>query len=186
MESADTRTRIRQVAIELFSAQGYEQTSLREIADRVGLTKASLYYHYPSKQALLLAVVEPLISDWRTSIEAAEALPHTPANVRHVLRLSLDTMLRHRPAASLFIRDVASILAALGPMWNDLMELSKRLHVWLAGPDPTDADRIRAVAAAETLGIALTSSALMPEIGEDEVRATLLDASASVLGLPRA
>ena len=51
----DTGARIRAVALDLFSSQGYEQTSLREIADRVGLTKASLYYHYPSKQALLLA-----------------------------------------------------------------------------------------------------------------------------------
>ncbi len=185
VESTDTRTRIRQVAIELFSGQGYEQTSLREIADRVGLTKASLYYHYPSKQALLHAVVEPLITDWRHSIEAAEALPHTPANVRAVLSTSLDTMLRHRSASALFVRDTASILAALGPAWNDLLQLSMRLHVWLAGPNPTATDRIRAVAAAETLGVALTSSTLLPEVSEDELRRTLLDTSAGVLGLRR-
>ena len=38
---SDTRERIIRVALELFSEQGYEQTSLREIADRLGVTKAA-------------------------------------------------------------------------------------------------------------------------------------------------
>ncbi len=38
MVADDTKARIRAVAMELFTAQGYEQTSLREIADRVGMT----------------------------------------------------------------------------------------------------------------------------------------------------
>ena len=41
----DTRARIQQVALEMFAEQGYERTSLREIAERLGVTKAALYYH---------------------------------------------------------------------------------------------------------------------------------------------
>ena len=45
----DTRSRVQEVALELFAEQGYEKTSLREIAERLGVTKAALYYHFKSK-----------------------------------------------------------------------------------------------------------------------------------------
>ncbi len=50
----ETRERILDVALELFNEQGYDKTSLREIAERLGVTKAALYYHFQSKQDILL------------------------------------------------------------------------------------------------------------------------------------
>ncbi|HZQ81544.1 MAG TPA: helix-turn-helix domain-containing protein [Gaiellaceae bacterium] len=50
----DTRNRILDVALELFNDQGYDATSLREIAERLGVTKAALYYHFKSKADILL------------------------------------------------------------------------------------------------------------------------------------
>lgn len=55
----DTRQRILDVASELFAEQGYDATSLREIADRMGFTKAALYYHFQSKDEILKALVQP-------------------------------------------------------------------------------------------------------------------------------
>jgi AcrR family transcriptional regulator len=49
-----TRERILDIALELFNEKGYENTSLREIAERLGTTKAALYYHFARKQDLLL------------------------------------------------------------------------------------------------------------------------------------
>jgi AcrR family transcriptional regulator len=57
--SADTRERILAVANELFIDQGYEGTSLREIADRLDITKAALYYHFRSKDEILATLLEP-------------------------------------------------------------------------------------------------------------------------------
>ena len=51
----DTRSRIQAVAVELFSEQGYDKTSLREIAERLGVTKAALYYHFKSKEDIVLS-----------------------------------------------------------------------------------------------------------------------------------
>jgi AcrR family transcriptional regulator len=48
------RERILDVALELFNEQGYDKTSLREIAERLGVTKAALYYHFERKEDLLL------------------------------------------------------------------------------------------------------------------------------------
>jgi AcrR family transcriptional regulator len=57
--SGDTRERILTVANELFIEQGYEGTSLREIADRLDITKAALYYHFRSKDEILETLLEP-------------------------------------------------------------------------------------------------------------------------------
>lgn len=54
------RDRILRVALELFTEQGYDGTSLREIAERLNVTKAALYYHFKSKEALLLSLMEEL------------------------------------------------------------------------------------------------------------------------------
>jgi AcrR family transcriptional regulator len=55
----DTRERILAVASELFTEQGYEGTSLREIADRLDITKAALYYHFRSKEEILQGLLTP-------------------------------------------------------------------------------------------------------------------------------
>ena len=47
-----------EVALGLFSEQGYDKTSLREVAEKVGVTKAALYYHFPSKEDILTELVE--------------------------------------------------------------------------------------------------------------------------------
>ncbi|HEY1570146.1 MAG TPA: TetR/AcrR family transcriptional regulator [Pseudonocardiaceae bacterium] len=49
----DTRSRIQAIALELFAEQGYEKTSLREIAERLGVTKAALYYHFRTKEDIV-------------------------------------------------------------------------------------------------------------------------------------
>ncbi len=53
---ASTRERILEVALELFVDQGYDGTSLRDIAKRLGVTKAALYYHFERKDDIFLAL----------------------------------------------------------------------------------------------------------------------------------
>ena len=72
--SGDTRQRILAVANELFIEQGYEGTSLREIADRLDITKAALYYHFRSKDDILQTLLEPfdtLLDELLQRLEAA-------------------------------------------------------------------------------------------------------------------
>ena len=54
----NTRQRIQDVALELFSERGYEKTSLREIAERLDVTKAALYYHFKSKEDIVRSFTE--------------------------------------------------------------------------------------------------------------------------------
>jgi AcrR family transcriptional regulator len=55
-EVMSTRDRILDVALDLFIAKGYDKTSLREIAEQLGFTKAALYYHFESKEDILMAL----------------------------------------------------------------------------------------------------------------------------------
>ncbi len=59
-DGSGTRERILAIALDLFVEQGYEETSLRQIAERVGVTKAALYYHFRSKDEILLTLHEPV------------------------------------------------------------------------------------------------------------------------------
>ncbi len=55
-DAPSTREQILEVALDLFTERGYGQTSLREIAERLGLTKAALYYHFSSKDEIFMAL----------------------------------------------------------------------------------------------------------------------------------
>lgn len=59
---SDTRDEILRVALELFGQGGYQKTSLRDIAERMGFTKAALYYHYQTKEALLGDLFGPVMA----------------------------------------------------------------------------------------------------------------------------
>ncbi len=52
--ATSTRERILDIALELFTEQGYDKTSLRDIAEQLGTTKAALYYHFERKEDILM------------------------------------------------------------------------------------------------------------------------------------
>ena len=56
----NTKEKIFDVALDLFSKKGYDSVSLREIAEEVGIKKSSIYSHYPSKEAILMDIFKYL------------------------------------------------------------------------------------------------------------------------------
>jgi AcrR family transcriptional regulator len=83
---SDTRQRIIEVALELFADKGYEKTALREIAERLGITKAALYYHFASKEALLAGIMESLVGPFDELVAWSEGQPRTIETRRELLR----------------------------------------------------------------------------------------------------
>jgi AcrR family transcriptional regulator len=82
---ADTRERIQSVALELFAEQGYDKTSLREIAERLDVTKAALYYHFKSKEDIVTSLVEDFFGQIDELISWGTELPCTPQARAEVL-----------------------------------------------------------------------------------------------------
>ena len=86
MRRKDMRDQILQVAFELFTRQGYDKTSLREIAERLEVTKAALYYHFTSKEEILSALVAGIPRMFDELIAWSESLPRSVESRKEILR----------------------------------------------------------------------------------------------------
>src|SRR4051794_569935 len=73
----DARSRIQKVALELFIEEGYDKTSLREIAEKLGVTKAALYYHFPTKDDIVNSLIEQRIVAVEELLAWAEEQPRS-------------------------------------------------------------------------------------------------------------
>ncbi|HEY8979777.1 MAG TPA: TetR/AcrR family transcriptional regulator [Streptomyces sp.] len=82
----NTRQRIQDVALELFAEQGYEKTSLREIAERLDVTKAALYYHFKTKEEIIVSIFDDLTKPIQELIEWGAQQPHTLETKQEIVR----------------------------------------------------------------------------------------------------
>src|SRR5690349_1998383 len=89
---ADTRSRIQEVALELFTEQGYEATSLREIAERLGVTKAALYYHFKTKDDIIASFMEDRLAALEEMIAWGRGQPRTEETRRALLQRYSDQL----------------------------------------------------------------------------------------------
>lgn len=94
---AETRREVQRVALELFTRRGFEATSLRQIADAVGINKASLYYHFSSKEDILRSLFDERGSEVEQLIEWVRTQPRSPellevAVMRWVGSFSVDKL----------------------------------------------------------------------------------------------
>src|SRR5271156_1250658 len=81
-----TRERILAVALELIAEKGFAATSTREISERLGFSKAALYYHFRTKDQLLSALLKPSIDRFSEVVEAGEKDDRPENRVRVLAR----------------------------------------------------------------------------------------------------
>ncbi len=86
----DTRSRLRELALQLFAEQGYEKTSLREIAERLGVTKAALYYYFRSKEDIVRSLVEDYFAEIDELIGWGRTQPRTAQTRAEIVSRYLD------------------------------------------------------------------------------------------------
>jgi AcrR family transcriptional regulator len=73
----DARERLLRAAVDIFDRKGYASASVREIVERAGITKPVLYYHFGSKEGILVAILEEGARQFQAAIAAAAAGPGT-------------------------------------------------------------------------------------------------------------
>jgi AcrR family transcriptional regulator len=146
---SDTRARIQQVALELFAEQGYDKTSLREIAERLDVTKAALYYHFKSKEDIVRSLVEDYFGQIDALTAWARTQPRTPQARREILSRYVSIvaggsdvfrMLHHNQAA-------VNSLAAAKERGDIFRERMTGLIEALTEPDADMTERLRAAMA---------------------------------------
>jgi AcrR family transcriptional regulator len=151
-----TRERIQSIALELFAEQGYEKTSLREIAERLGVTKAALYYHFRSKEDIVRSFVEDYRAELEQVIAWGASQPRTPETRAEILRryagivgeqLAVIRFMEQNQAA---MHTLMSDSGARKKMFRDQF---MSLCDLLAPPGAPLADRVRAITAVISIGM---------------------------------
>ena len=151
----DTRARIQQIALELFSEQGYDATSLREIAERLGVTKAALYYHFKSKEDIVASFTEDYFGQLDGLVSWAKEQPRTHATAQEVIERYIGIVMESREVFRFMERNQAMLHHSEGPEGSGgrhhrLEQFRPRMNALveaITGPDAPARSRVRVTAA---------------------------------------
>ncbi len=99
-----TRDRILDAALDVFASKGYHSTKMDEIVEQSGTSKGAIYFHFPNKERLFLALVDQFADLLERRVKAAIANEQQGmARVRIALETCLDTFGRYRRPAKLLL-----------------------------------------------------------------------------------
>src|ERR1700761_5595936 len=175
----DSRARVLQVALELFAEQGFAATSTRELSERLGFTKAALYYYFKTKDDLLAALIQPALEQLTALITQTPVRASATAR-REVLAAYIELNTSHVNLLRVLTQDPS---VARRPASATHAALEERMLQLLAGheaPDLTEQIRARAALAALRGALLHTDPGGQPDI----VRAAILAAACGALGIP--
>ncbi|WP_105970840.1 TetR/AcrR family transcriptional regulator [Streptomyces geranii] len=145
----DTRQRIQDVALELFAEQGYEKTSLREIAERLDVTKAALYYHFKTKEEIIVSLFEDLTKPIQDLIDWGRRQPHTLATKQEIVRRYSEALSEAAPLFRFMQENQATVRdLSIGDMFKTRMLDMREIII---DPDAPLVDQVRCVSAMFTL-----------------------------------
>ncbi|MGN6682220.1 MAG: TetR/AcrR family transcriptional regulator [Streptosporangiaceae bacterium] len=106
-ESADRHDQILVAAAQLFARKGVAATTVREIADEVGILSGSLYHHFDSKEAMVDEILAPYLKDLGDACQRAIARPADPrAKLRDLIAACLCVVEAHPHATEIYQSDV--------------------------------------------------------------------------------
>jgi TetR/AcrR family transcriptional regulator, cholesterol catabolism regulator len=106
------RLEILDTAAHLFRIKGYAGTSLQDVANAIGITKAAIYYHFQSKDDLLFEMHERIIRESLMRVRRIVAGHDSPAmKMQRILRSHIDTLLKNLDANVVFQRETGQLPA---------------------------------------------------------------------------
>lgn len=175
-----TRARMKRTALALFTEHGYGGASIAMIAAALGLTKAAVTYHFPTKEDLLAAVVAPAFSDLDTFFTEVGSEPLKPARRREAIAEYVRLMVKHRDLLAFVSKEgTHETPDSIGHQWWRISETVE--HIF--GGDRADLTEhiyFRAV----VRGLALAPGSY-PELDDDTLYEHLLQATQRIFARPR-
>jgi AcrR family transcriptional regulator len=116
-------------AVDLFNRQGYDATSMGDLAAELGFTKSAIYHHVPSKSHLLKEALDEALDHLGAVLDRAEADPSATAHerLRAAVRGSVEVLVEHLPAVTLLVR-----VRGNGAVERDALERRRTLDDRLA------------------------------------------------------
>lgn len=174
-----TRRRLLESAMKLFRQYSFAGTSLQMIADDLGLTKAAIYYHFRTREQLLFALMEPILTEIGVVVENAERERSAKARAEVMVSGYADIVARNRALAAVttFDPSVRYVLRNQ-PDWAAVIDRQLAL---LADVDASVPGSINA--AVVMTGLAGGASTASARIDNDTLRTHLIEVGRRALGL---
>jgi AcrR family transcriptional regulator len=168
------------VARELFTQKGMQRTSLQDIADRLGITKPALYYHFSSREDLVRSILQPLIEEGEEFVAAHERRRRSSRTTpRELLEGYFDFHFEHRADLVLVVAELTT-LADLG-LIDRMLAWRERLAKLVFGSRPTLEQSTRAVIA---FGGLQDCCLQFPDADYDALRKATVDGAMAALAIP--
>jgi AcrR family transcriptional regulator len=153
-----------------------QRTSLQDIADKLGITKPALYYHFSSREDLVRSILVPLIEEGEQFVDDQEDRGVTDA--RELLQGYFDFLYRRRRDLMLVLAEL-TMLVDLG-LIDKVLAWRDRFGKLVFGPQPTLAQSTRAVVA---FGGLQDCCLQFPDTPYAELRKTSVEAALAALGV---
>ncbi|MGF7238064.1 MAG: TetR/AcrR family transcriptional regulator [Frankia sp.] len=186
------RERILDTALDVFSEQGYDKASLREIAERLGVTKAALYYHFERKEEILLQLHLRLHALGRQALDGLKDLDDPrvretvwPELVDHLI----DQIMNNRKLFLLHERNHNAFehLQDTEEHQADHDDLQERIQRLLTDPKIPLAQRVRMTCSiGAVMGTLMRGSEIFGDVPPAEIAQLVRDAVHDLMGAPGA
>jgi AcrR family transcriptional regulator len=183
-EAKSTRERILDVALDLFIEKGYDKTSLREIAEPLGFSKAALYYHFASKEDILMALHMRLHEFGTDALAQMSDQEPTVERWAELLEQTVDQMLANRKIFLLHERNQAAF-EAMHREEHDAQheDFQERFRRVLADDRLSVRDRVRISASfGAVMGAIVIAGDVFATVPSDELSEILRGAVHDLLG----
>jgi len=181
-DEGDTRERILDVALDLFTEQGYDKTSLRQIADQLGFTQAAIYYHFAAKADILIALHLRLHELSRPVLEQLRK-EAGPSGWASVLRGLVEEVLANRKLLIFHERNQTALSAVhINGHDGDHEDMGQQFREMLGNPAIPARDRVRLSCALGALLSSLVSLSVIEDIDSATYGDLLREAITDLLG----
>ena len=165
------QNRIIEAALLLFAERGISGTSLQMIADEIGVTKAAVYHQYNTKDEIILAVAEVVLTGLETALTAAEAERSRSRAREALVSQMIDLAVERRRMAGILQRD--PIMLRFLEEHEPFRRVMERVNRMLMGGVSTPQARVRAA----TLAAAIAGAVIHPlvlDLDDESLRTHLL------------
>jgi AcrR family transcriptional regulator len=174
--------------MELFAEQGYDKTSLREIAERLGVTKAALYYHFSSKEDIVRSLFADYTAEVDELISWGRGQPQTAATRRELLGRYVDIVVRRTEVFQCLERNQATVRVLESEGKENFRERLRALGSLLQVPDAPLRDRVRASMAFMAVHVGwlfFQEEISGGQVSAQELRDIVQDVACDLAGAPR-
>ena len=187
-DGASTRERILDVALDLFTDQGFDGTSMREIAERLHISKPAIYYHFASKEEILMALHLRLHEFGKAALARLTGQTVTLQIWDSLLNELLDQMLAQRKIFLMHERNQAALEKLHRKDHDDEHDdIQQRYRQALADPSVPLRDRIRmACSLGAVFGGLLMAGDAFDHVSSAELGSQVRDAVRDLLADPGA